>query len=52
MSFHEYMTFKERWLEEERKKKEREPYEKIIRRLRKRDEERAILEQLPSNGKS
>jgi hypothetical protein len=52
MSFHEYMTFKERWLEEERKKKEREPYEKIIRRLRKRDEEKAMSKQSPTDSKS
>jgi hemerythrin-like domain-containing protein len=52
MRLDEILIERRRQLEEERKKKEREPYEKIIRRLRKRDEQRAILEQLPSNGKS
>jgi hypothetical protein len=52
MSFLGYMTLKERWLEEERRKKECEPYEEIIRRFRKRDKERAMLEQSPSNGRS
>ena len=48
----EYLTFKERWREEDRRKKECEPYEEIIRRLRKRDQERAELEQLHTNSKS
>ena len=52
MSYHEYMTLKERWREEDRRKKECEPYEEIIRRLRKRDKERAMLEQSPTDSKS
>jgi len=52
MIYHEYMTLEERWREEDRRKKECESYEEIIRRLRKRDEERAMLEQSPSDGKS
>ena len=52
MSFHEYMTLKELWREEERKKKECEPYEEIIRRLRKQDQEKAELEQSPTDRKS
>ena len=51
MSYYEHMTLEERWREEDRRKKECEPYEEIIRRLRERDKERAMLEQLPSNGK-
>ncbi len=47
----EYMTLKERWREEDRRKKECEPYEEIIRRLRERDKERPMLEQSPSNWK-
>ena len=49
---YEYLTLEERWREEDRRKKECEPYEEIIRRLRKRDQERAELEQSPSDGKS
>ena len=52
MSYHEYMTLKERWREEDRRKKECEPREEIIRRLRKRDREKAELEQSPTNEKS
>ena len=52
MSYHEYMTFKERWREEDRRKKECEPFEEIIRRLRKRDKERTMLEQSPTDRKS
>jgi hypothetical protein len=51
MSYHENMTLKERWREEDRRKEECEPYEEIIRRLRKRDKERAMLEQSSSDGK-
>jgi hypothetical protein len=52
MMYHEYMTLEQRWREDDWKKRECEPYEEIIRRLRKRDKEKAILEQSPSNGKS
>ena len=52
MSYHENMTLAQRWCEDERRKKECEPYEEIIRRLRKQDKEKAELEQSPSNGKS
>ena len=52
MICHEYLTLKERWLEEERRKKECEPYEEIIRRLRKHDREKARLEQSPTDSKS
>jgi hypothetical protein len=52
MSYHGYMTLKECWREEDRIKKECEPYEETIRRLRKRNKELAILEQSPSNGRS
>jgi hypothetical protein len=52
MSYHEYLTLKERWREEDRRKKECEPYEEIIRRLRKHDREKAELEQSPTDSKS
>ena len=52
MISHEYITLKERWREEDRRKKECEPYEEIIRRLRKRDKEWAMLEQSPTDSKS
>jgi hypothetical protein len=53
MSYYdEYRTLKERCREEDRRKKECEPYEEIIRRLRKRDKEKAELEQSPSYRKS
>jgi hypothetical protein len=52
MICHEYLTLKERWREEDRRKKECEPYEEIIRRLRKHDRKKAELEQSPIDGKS
>jgi hypothetical protein len=52
MSYQDYIPLRERWLEEDRKKKECEPYEEIIRRLRKKDREKARLEQSPTDGKS
>jgi hypothetical protein len=52
MICHECMTLEERWREEDRRKKECEPYEEIIRRLRKQDREKAKLEQSPTNEKS
>ena len=52
MDYHENMTLEERWREEDRRKKECETYEEIIRRLRKLDQERAELEQSHTNRKS
>ena len=52
MSCHECSAFKKPWCEEDRRKKECEPYEEIIRKLRKRDRERAKLEQSPTDRKS
>jgi len=52
MRMDEILIARKKRIEKERKKKECEPYEDIIRKLRKRDEERAILKQLPTNGKS
>jgi hypothetical protein len=52
MSYHEYRTLRERWLEEDRRKKECEPYEEIIRRLKNQDQEKAKAEQSPTDGKS
>ena len=49
---YEYLTLEERWREEDRRKKECEPYEEIIRGLRKNDQEKAELEQLPTGRKS
>ena len=48
----EILIDRERQHEEERKKKECEPYEEIIRMLRKRDREKAELEQSPTDRKS
>ena len=52
MICHENMTLEERWREDDRRKKECEPYEEIIRRLRKHDRKKAELEQSPIDGKS
>ena len=52
MSYHENMTLKERWREEDRREKECEPYEEIIRRLRKNDQENAELKQSATDSKS
>ena len=52
MSYHDDMTPLERRHEEERIKKECEPYEEIIRRLRKRDQEKSKLERSPTDRKS
>ena len=52
MSYYETLEAKKRWREEERRKKECEPYEEIIRRLRKKDREKAGLRQSPSDRKS
>jgi hypothetical protein len=49
---YENLTLKERWREEDRKKKECEPYEEIIRWLRKRDQERVELEQSSTDRRS
>ena len=51
MSMYEVLQANKRMQEEERKRKEREPYEEIIRRLKKQDRERAMLEQSSSDGK-
>jgi len=51
MRMDEILIDRERQLEEERKKRECEPYEEIIRRLRKRDREKAELEQSPTDRK-
>ena len=52
MSYQDYIPLRERWREEDQRKKECEPYEEIIRWIRKRDMERAMLEQSPSDGRS
>ena len=52
MRMDEILTEHERRLEEEREKREREPYKEIIRRLRNRDRKKARLEQSPTDGKS
>ena len=52
MRYYGYGTLREHWLEEDRRKKECEPYEKIIRRLQKQDRERAKLEQSPTDRRS
>ena len=52
MGYHENMTLEERWREDDRRKKECEPYEEIIRRLKKHDREKAELEQSTTNRKS
>jgi hypothetical protein len=52
MRMDDILNARERQLEEDRKKKECELYEEIIRRLRKNDQEKAGLEQSPSNGRS
>ena len=52
MNYQGHIPLRERWLEEKRKKKECEPYEEIIRRLRKLDQEKAKLEQSPTARKS
>ncbi len=52
MSYQDYIPFRERWREEDRRKKECEPYEEIIRRFRKHDREKARLEQSPTDRKS
>ena len=52
MRMDEILIENERRREEERKKRECEPYEEIIRRLRKQDQERAKLEQSSTDGKS
>jgi hypothetical protein len=52
MRMDEILIDRERQLEEERKKRECEPYEEIIRRLRKRDKEKAELEQSPTDRRS
>ena len=52
MSYCDDMTPIERRREEERIKNKCEPYEEIIRRLRKRDQEKSKLERSPTDRKS
>ena len=52
MGYHDDMAPLGRRREEERIKKECEPYEEIIRRLRKHDREKAKLEQSATDPKS
>ena len=52
MRMDEILIENERRREEEWKKRECEPYEEIIRRLRKRDKEKAELEQSPTDRRS
>ena len=52
MSIDEILSAQKRRREEERIKKQCEPYEEIIRRLRKLDRERAELKQSPSDRRS
>ena len=52
MRMDEILIENERRREEQRRKRDCEPYEEIIRRLRKQDRERAKLEQSPTDGKS
>ena len=52
MRYYGYRTLRERWLEEERRKKECEPYDEIIRRLIKQNRDRAKLEQSPTDRRS
>ena len=52
MSIDENLSAQKRLREEERIKKLCEPYEEIIRRLRKLDRERAKLKQSPSDRRS
>ena len=52
MNISEISIYRDRQREEELRKKECEPYEEIIRRLRKQDRERAKLEQSPTDRRS
>ena len=52
MSMDDVLIAQEKRREEERRKKQCEPYEEIIRRLRKLDREKAKLEQSPTDRKS
>jgi len=52
MSIDDVLSAQKRWREEVRRKKQCEPYEEIIRRLRKLDREKAKLEQSPIDRKS
>ena len=52
MRMDEILIENERQHEEQRRKRDCEPYEEIIRRLRKQDRERAKLEQSPTDRKS
>jgi hypothetical protein len=52
MRMDEILIENERRRKEDRKKKECEPYEEIIRRLGKRDKEKAALKQSPTDRRS
>ena len=52
MSIDDVLIAQKRWREEERRKKQCEPYEEIILRLRKLDREKVELEQSPIDRKS
>ena len=52
MRMDEILIENERRRQEEQRKRVCEPYEEIIRRLRKQDQERAKLEQSSTDGKS
>ena len=52
MSMEDVLIAQKRWREEEWRKKECEPFEDIIRRLRKLDREKSELEQSPIDRKS
>ena len=52
MSIDDVLIAQEIQREEERRKKQCEPYEEIIRRLMKLDREKAKLEQSPSDRRS
>ena len=52
MRMYDVLIARERFCEEERRKKKCEPYEEIIRRLKKQEKERTTLEQSPTDRKS
>ena len=52
MRMNDVLIAQEQWRKEERRKKECEPYEQIIRRLRKLDRENPELDQSPTDRKS
>jgi hypothetical protein len=52
MSIDDVLSAQKRWREEEQRKKQSEPFEEIIRRLKKQDREREMLEQSHTDQKS